>query len=66
MQHRQGTQVVGKHHQLGNVVLWVSAIIAAAVAGAPPVFTLLVLPAMAAATWAISRASRLALQRHGS
>jgi hypothetical protein len=55
--------IVSKRNQLGNAVLWASAIMAAAAAGAPPTFTLLVLPALAAAAWAISAAGRMACKR---
>lgn len=47
-------QVVSKHVLLGNSLLWASAIVASAALDAPSVLTLLVLPSLAAATWALS------------
>lgn len=42
--------------QLGNALLWASAIVAAAALDAPDRLTLLVLPALAAGAWALSLA----------
>jgi len=52
---------MNRKHFISNAVLWAAAIVASALVGAPPFFTMVLLPALAASallvTWPKSRAT---------